>query len=126
SVAYSAREAARWARLLVYISVGMIAALILICFAYWDFISRELYFQGGEAARTILVVVWGLIAAIYITFLVLLFIFSNRVLQGLNEDNIEKVEQGFASLKLYFIITTLFDGLIALSIVLQIIFTLTQ
>jgi hypothetical protein len=106
SVIYSLNETCRWARLLVYISGGAIVAGMLLVFFNWDEVSRSAY----SADNAISLIIWGfftLFCLVYITFLVLLFIFSIKVKAGLAEKNIQKIEKGITSLKAYFILSAL-------------------
>lgn len=106
SIIYSLRETCRWARLLVYISGGAIVAGVLLVFFNWDEISRGAY--SPDNMRTLVVIgVYTVFCLTYITFLILLFIFSFKVKAGLDEKDIQKVESGIASLKIYFILSAL-------------------
>ena len=114
SVIYSLKETCRWARLLVYISGGAIAAGLLLIFFNWSDFSRSFYSTNS----TMSYVLWGvalLICIIYLTFLVLLFVFSIKVKTGLDEKDITRVEHGIASLKVYFILSTLLSGYFIIS-----------
>ncbi|HWB24631.1 MAG TPA: hypothetical protein VG738_04085 [Chitinophagaceae bacterium] len=125
SVIYSLSETCRWARRLVYIAAGAILAILIIYIADWEALSRQLYLEN-ETASMILIIIAIFFGGVYIAFLALLFIFSGRVKEGLQQKDLQKVEHGFMSLKVYFIISVFFSMLIVISFVLQLINIITS
>jgi hypothetical protein len=129
SIIYSLQEACRWATRLVYFSGGIILAFVLLILFNLDDFYRGLYVSSGDRynnnASAVGLGVLAFIGAVYITFLVLLFIFSRRVNKGLNEKNTEQVERGFALLKAYFILSASLSMLFCLLFLFQMYTILT-
>lgn len=117
SVAYSLKETCRWAALFAYICGGAIILVVIAvlvglgAYLRLPLFDTSAYGSGYAVGFTIaMVIVFGLALG----FLTLLVLFSRRVKKGLETHNLQMVEDGVGSLKLYFTISGIF-GILALA-----------
>lgn len=112
SVAYSLKETCRWAALFAYIAGSLLLIVILAFAVGWSYVSRLPLFDqfGGYAAGLVagMVIVFG----ICLGLLALLLVFCRKVKKGLEIHNLQMVEEGTASLKLYFTISGALSALL--------------
>lgn len=127
SVAYSLKETCRWAALFAYICGGAIILFaIAVMVGLGNYMRLPLFgssaYDSGYAIgfMVTMVIIFGLTLG----FLTLLVLFSRRVKTGLETHNLQMVEDGVGSLKLYFTISGIFGILAAVFTFLGIIFSL--
>ncbi len=110
SVIHSLRETCRWARIFVYISGSLIILCVLLFLFGWSLVDSAFYRVYGEL-ESIIVGAAVVVAVVYIFFMALLFNFTMKVKKGIDEWNIQKIEQGISSLKLYFLLSGILGAL---------------
>ncbi len=111
SVIYSLQQTCRWALFLAYVSgIGIVLGFLCLSFA-WSYVDRLLYQAYGGGSENILFGAIMFVMLIYAAFVSLLFTFAYKIKQGVMERNMQKIEQGVASMKFYFIISGIFGML---------------
>ncbi len=120
SVIYSFEQICKWVFFQLYVVGGSIVLGVLIALLDSDSIERSLYSKFGEytyyVAGTFVIVI-----IIYCAFLGLLFNFALKVKKGMAKQDVQKVEQGVASLKIYFILSGIGGMLYILTLVFGVV-----
>jgi hypothetical protein len=97
---YSLSQAGKWAKFLAFVAGGIVL-LAMLALLY----NGSAALRGpDESGAVIFVAILLLFFFIIVTLIVLLFNFASKIKKGIAEQDIENIEKGMASLKVYFII----------------------
>ncbi len=116
-------EATKWARLIsifVFVGCGLFVLLILLAGSrIISYFEANLFASLGESGVVLIIAGVAVLLALVVATYYFLFSFSSKTKDGLITENTPGINAGFASLKLFFIITSVISILSLLATIYQ-------